>query len=75
MKVACILSIYCKSLLFQFLSSDIRMHILILTGVQNRRISHSKNNHVLLKNVPFEAYFQRLKSTCQLLLFYSHNLP
>ena len=44
-----ILSIYYKFLLFfQFLSSSIRMHIPILTGVQNERISkNAKITYVL----------------------------
>ena len=43
-----ILSIYCKCLLFQFLSRGRRMHIPILTRVQNKRISkNAKITHIL----------------------------
>ena len=46
MAVACylyyILSIYRKFLLSQFFSSGIRMHIAILRGVQNERISKNQ---------------------------------
>ena len=43
-----ILSIYCKFPLFQFLSRGIDMHIPILTGVQNERISKkAKIMHIL----------------------------
>ena len=48
------LTIYCKCLLFQFFSCGIPMHILILTGVQNGRISCWKNN----QRVP-----QKIKTT------------
>ena len=52
-----ILNIYPKCLLFEFLSADIRIHIPILTGVENGRTSLQKNSHILLKNVLFEALF------------------
>ena len=39
-----ILTIYAKSLIYQFLSCDIRMHIPILTGVQNEPESHRKDS-------------------------------
>ena len=43
-----ILSVYCKFLLFQFLNSGIRMHIPILAGVQDKRISkNAKITHIL----------------------------
>ena len=43
-----ILFIYCKCLLFQFISRGIRMHIPNLTGVQNERISkNGKITHIL----------------------------
>ena len=42
------LSVGCKFLLFQFLSRGIRMHIPILTGVQNERLSkNAKMMHIL----------------------------
>ena len=53
-----ILTIYSECLLFQFFSRGIRMHISILTGVQNGRISRPENSHILLRNVLFQAYFQ-----------------
>ena len=53
------LTVYAKCLLFQFFSRGIRMHISILTGVQNGRISLQRNNHIFLKNVPFEPFFFR----------------
>ena len=52
-----ILSICCKFLLFQFLSCAIRMHILILTGVQNERLSkNAKIAHIL--NIKFSKQLQ-----------------
>ena len=44
-------TIYLKCHLFQFFSRDIRIHIVILTGVQNGHTSLRKNSHILLKNV------------------------
>ena len=41
-------TIYAKSLIYQFLSRGIRMHIPILTGVQNERLSkNAKMMHIL----------------------------
>ena len=56
------LTIYQKSLLFQFLGSGVRMYIPILTGVQNGRISCRKNSHILLKDV-FLSLFPEIKVT------------
>ena len=53
------LTVYAKCLLFQFFSRGIRMHISILTGVQNGRISLERDNHIFLKNVSFESFFPR----------------
>ena len=64
-------TIYPKRHLFQFFSRGIRMHIPILTGVQNRRISLRKNSHILLKNVLLEALFRRWRSVVsQIFLWY-----
>ena len=52
-----------------------RMHILILTGVQNGWISRWKNTQVLLKTVQFEAYFLRWRLfVWPLLVLYSDFL-
>ena len=48
-----------KWLLFQFFSRDIRMHIPILTGVENGRIRLQENCLILLKNVFFKASLPR----------------
>ena len=50
-------TIYLKCLLFQFFSRGIRMHIPILTGVQNGHISRLKDSVFFAKNVLFEACF------------------
>ena len=42
---------------FHFFSRGIRMHIPILTGVQNEPKSHRNDSVFLLKNVLFEAFF------------------
>ena len=51
-----ILLFYREFLRFQFFTRDIRMHIPILTVVQNPLISRRKNSHILQKNVVFEAF-------------------
>ena len=46
------------------------MHIRILTGVQNGRVSLQKSSHILLKNNLFEAYLPRWRwLVCQLFFF------
>ena len=60
-----ILTIYPKCLLLQFFSRCIRMHIPVLTGVQNGRISQPNTSPFLLKKMIF------LKLVCQLLVLYS----
>ena len=52
-------TIYRKCHLFQFFSRGIRMHIPILTGVQNGRTSLRKNGDIFIKNVLFDALFHR----------------
>ena len=52
-------TIYPKCLLSQFYSRGIRMHIPILTGVQNGGTSLRKNSRILLKTVLVEALFPR----------------
>ena len=42
------ITIYCTYLLFLFFSRGIRIHILMLTGIQNERISGYKNGRILL---------------------------
>ena len=60
---------------FPVLICRIRMHILILTGVQNGWISRWKNTQVLLKTVQFEAYFLRWRLLVwPLLVLYSDFL-
>ena len=71
-----ILFICHKCLLFQFLSRDIRMHIPILTGVQNERIRSCKNGHIWLNIVTiatFESLNDKVKVNCMpmaLLIFW-----
>ena len=48
-----ILSIYRKCFLYQFLCCGMHMHIPILRGVQNGRISHQKHSHNLLITCTF----------------------
>ena len=68
-------TIYLKYLLFQFFSYGIRMHISILTGVENGHISRLKESVFLPKNVLFEASFRWWRSLlCQLLNLYSNYL-
>ena len=50
-----ILAIYRKCHLFRFFIGGIRMHIPILTGAQNGRISGQKDSVFLLKNILCEV--------------------
>ena len=65
-----ILTLYSKCLLFQFSIHGIHMHILILRGVQNGRISRRENSLILLQNVVFEAYFPRWRPLVFQILVY-----
>ena len=65
-----ILTIYPKCHLFQFFSRGMRIHISILTAVQNERESHWKDSIFLLKNVFLKFFFpdeRHLYASC---LFY-----
>ena len=64
-----VLTIYPKYLLLQFLTCGIRMHIPILTGVQNGDISWKKS-HILLKTFRFENWFLRWSTIYVNFLFY-----
>ena len=48
-----ILTIYCECLLFQFFNRDVRMHIPVLTGVQNGYISRRKKQSYFAKKCSF----------------------
>ena len=75
-----ILFIYHKCLLFQFLSRDIRMHIPILTGIQNGRIRSWKNGHIWLNIATiatFESLNDKVKVNCMptaLLIFWQFKI-
>ena len=65
------LSIYCQSLLFQFLSHGIRMHITILTWNMDNSLAEKKRSYFTI-NVLFQFWFPSGRSLgCQLLLLYS----
>ena len=59
-----ILTIYPKCHPFQFFSCGIRMHIPILTGVQNGHISRLKDSVFLAKKCSFWSFFSLMKVTC-----------
>ena len=68
-------TIYPKCHLFQFYSRDILIHITILTGVQNGRISRRRNGHIQLKYFLFEPLFPKWMSLVfKLLVQYSDYL-
>ena len=64
-----ILTIYCIVPLFRFLSRGISIHVPIITGVQNRRITRQKNSHILQKKCCFWSSFFKMKVTCMLITY------
>ena len=58
----CVLTIYLKLHLFHFLSGGIRMHIAVLSGIQNGYISRQKNSHVSL-NTFFLKFISEINAT------------
>ena len=63
-------TIYPKCLLFQFFSRGIRMHIPILTGVQNGHISRLKDSVFLVKKCSFWSFFNLMKITCMPIAYF-----
>ena len=55
-----VLTLYHKCYLFQFLSCDIRMHVPMLTGVQNGRMNLKKKSSFAEKYL----LFSQMKVTC-----------
>ena len=58
-----ILTIYLKCLLFKFFTDDIRIHIPILTGVQNGHRSLWKQSYFAKKR-PSRGFISEMNATC-----------
>ena len=65
-----ILTIYCKSFLFQSLGCGLRMHIPILTEVQNGRILCQKKVVFWWTKVSFWCLFSEIKGTCMAIAYF-----